>query len=64
MITEDGEHVPPIDGDQPCDAYEESGPGAGLEHDAMPQCAACGFPWSAHSEEAKEEWREELGRGP
>jgi hypothetical protein len=47
-VTNDGEHIPPIKGDRPCDEYDESGVGAGLEADAMPQCATCGHPWSAH----------------
>ena len=49
-MTEDGEYIPPIKGDLPCDEYDESGVGAGLEADAMPQCALCGHPWSTHTE--------------
>jgi hypothetical protein len=40
MITEDGERIPPIPGDIPCDDYDPAGPGAGVELDGFPQCAA------------------------
>ena len=52
-MTQDGEHIPPIKGDPPCSEYDPAGVGAGLEPDAMPQCAACGHPWSAHKEKAE-----------
>ncbi len=48
MLTEDGEYIPPIEGDPPCAEYDSAGAGAGVEHDGLPQCAACGHPYSAH----------------
>lgn len=47
-LTEDGERVPPIDGDAPCEEYDPAGPGAGVEPDGHPQCANCGHPKSLH----------------
>lgn len=33
-----------------CDEYDAAGPGAGVEEDGYPQCAACGHPKVAHEQ--------------
>ena len=55
MVSANGKRVAPIEGDEPCWFYEESGVGAGLEEDAMPQCARCGFKYSEHTK-TWEQW--------
>ncbi len=47
-LTDDGEHVPPIDGDPPCKDYDPAGLGAGAEGDGLTQCANCGHTANAH----------------
>lgn len=47
-LTDAGERVAPIQGDPPCDEYDESGEGAGIEFDGFSQCANCGHAKSFH----------------
>lgn len=52
-LTEEGQRIPPIPGEPPCDAYEAAGPGAGLEADGLPQCARCGWSKALHLAHAR-----------
>lgn len=54
-LTEHGERIPPLPDDPPCDDYDPTGIGAGLEDDGHPQCAWCGHQKTDHGTQPKAE---------
>lgn len=61
-----GERIPPMEGEPPCEDYEPAGAGAGTEDDGEPQCAFCGHKRSAHPgpRGAHDTWLEKNHKGP